>query len=108
MAPFLTPFRSKKAPKILFVSSEAAPFARVGGLASVMYSLPKALSELGYDVRIMMPRYLSINDAKYHLTMEFEGLQVPTDNNGNGPDNIICNVKRCEPDESNGAGVTSY
>jgi starch synthase len=108
MAPFLTSFRPKKNQKILFVCSEAAPFARVGGLASVMYSLPKALADQGLDVRIMIPRYLSISDSKYDLHMEYEGLQVPTDNHGNGPDHIICNVKRCEPNEKNGAAVTSY
>lgn len=106
MAPFLTSLRSKKTQKILFVGSEAAPFARVGGLASVMYSLPKALAELGYDVRIMIPRYLSIDDEKFELKMEYEGLKVPTGNE-TGPEHIICNVKRCEPN-GNGAAVTSY
>jgi glycogen synthase len=55
MTAFLTSFRPKKNLKILFVTSEAAPFARVGGIASVLYSLPKALSELGYDARVMLP-----------------------------------------------------
>jgi starch synthase len=103
---FSPSFRVGKKLKVLFVGSEASPFARVGGLASVMHSLPKALSELGYDARIMIPRYLSINDTKFHLKMEMEGLKVPTDNNGVGPDFIICNVKRCDP--ANGEGITSY
>lgn len=106
MAPFLSPFKIKKSQKILFVGSEATPFARVGGVASVMYSLPKALADLGYDVRIMIPRYLQIEDAKFHLKMEFENLKVPTGNE-NGPEFITCNVKRCEPGESAG-GVVSY
>ena len=106
MAPFPITFRGKKNLKILFVGSEAAPFARVGGLASVMYSLPKALAELGHDTRIMIPRYLSINDEKYKMKMEFEGLKVPTDNEG-GPENIICNVKRCDPLEGQ-SPVISY
>jgi starch synthase len=107
MSAFLTSFRPKKNLKILFVGSEAAPFAKVGGVASVMYSLPKALAELGYDARIMLPRYLAIDDKKFHLKMEYEGLKVPTDNGGNGPEHIICNVKRCDPN-GNGAGVISY
>lgn len=108
MTAFLTSFRPKKSLKILFVGSEAAPFARVGGLASVMYSLPKALADQGYDARIMIPRYLAINDSKYHLKMEFEGLKVPTDSKENGPEHIICNVKRCDPETTSTAGVTSY
>ncbi len=107
MSAFLSPFKPKKSQKILFVSSEAIPFARVGGIASVMYSLPKALSELGYDARLMMPRYLSISDDKFKLKMEYEGLKVPTDNES-GPEHIICNVKRCDPNSTNGAAVPTY
>lgn len=43
--------------KILFVSSEVAPFAKTGGLADVAGALPKALLRLGHDVRIVMPAY---------------------------------------------------
>lgn len=46
--------------KILFVSAEMTPFAKTGGLADVAGSLPKALIELGHDVRVVMPKYRSI------------------------------------------------
>ena len=48
--------------KILFLSSEVAPFAKIGGLADVCGSLPKALAALGLDVRVMMPAYRSIEE----------------------------------------------
>lgn len=47
--------------KILFVSPEAAPFARTGGLADVAGSLPRALNEQGADVRVVVPRYDKID-----------------------------------------------
>lgn len=106
MSIFTSSLRGKKGLKILFVGTEAAPFVKVGGLSSVMYSLPKALSELGCDARVMLPRYLSIDDRVFHLSMEHEGLNVPTENE-NGPKTLICNIKKCEPNGS-GAGVTSY
>ena len=53
--------------KILFLSSEVVPFAKTGGLADVSGALPKALKELGHEVRIIMPKYKVINDRKYVL-----------------------------------------
>ena len=47
--------------KILMVSSEVLPFAKTGGLADVVASLSKALSDAGHDVKIVMPRYYKIN-----------------------------------------------
>jgi len=43
--------------KVLFVSSECAPFAKTGGLADVVGALPIALRRLGVDVRVVMPLY---------------------------------------------------
>ena len=42
------------------VASEAAPFAKTGGLADVVGSLPAALQSLGDEVAIVIPRYGSI------------------------------------------------
>lgn len=51
---------SIKKMKVLFVSAEASPFAKTGGLADVAGSLPKELAQLGHDVRLAMPKYKSI------------------------------------------------
>lgn len=47
--------------KVLFVTSEAVPFAKTGGLADVAGSLPRYFNKREYDVRIIMPRYESMN-----------------------------------------------
>lgn len=41
--------------KILFVSSEAVPYVKTGGLADVVGSLPKYFDKKEYDVRVVIP-----------------------------------------------------
>jgi starch synthase len=42
---------------IAFVSAEVAPYAKIGEMADVAYSLPKHLSSLGLEVSLFMPLY---------------------------------------------------
>ncbi len=57
--------------KILFLSAEAAPLVKVGGLGDVAGSLPNAIRELKYhsdppekiDIRVAIPYYPSIKDT---------------------------------------------
>lgn len=46
--------------KVLFVASEAMPFASTGGLADVIGSLPSALVKNGIDARVIIPYYSSV------------------------------------------------
>jgi starch synthase len=47
-------------PRVLFVSSECAPWSKTGGLADVSASLPAALRKIGVDIRVLTPRYASM------------------------------------------------
>jgi len=47
--------------RILMVTSEAAPFAKTGGLADVLGSLPPALVEKGEEVAVVLPAYDAID-----------------------------------------------
>ncbi|MBV6458394.1 MAG: Glycogen synthase [Fimbriimonadaceae bacterium] len=52
--------------RVLVVSAEVAPFAKVGGLADVAASLPRALNERGQQASVAMPGYpLILNDAQW-------------------------------------------
>jgi starch synthase len=53
--------------KVLYVSGEVSPFVRISALADFMASFPQALEEEGFEARIMMPKYGTINDRKFRL-----------------------------------------
>ena len=55
---------------VLFVSSEAVPFIKTGGLADVAGSLPKYFDKERYDVRVMLPKYLCIPE-KWRSQMKY-------------------------------------
>ena len=53
--------------KILMVSAEAVPFAKTGGLADAVSALAITLTNMGHDVKIVMPRYYKIDRNKLKL-----------------------------------------
>lgn len=55
--------------KVLFLTSEAVPFIKTGGLADVAGSLPKELKKAGVDIRVVLPLYGTI-DQTYRSQME--------------------------------------
>ena len=54
--------------RVLFVASEAVPFAKTGGLADIVGTLPDALQEVGAEVKVLMPYYGVIKQNKIPMT----------------------------------------
>ncbi|HXW62257.1 MAG TPA: glycogen synthase GlgA [Candidatus Acidoferrales bacterium] len=55
--PSATFYDSLRPMKIFFVASEGVPYSKTGGLADVIGGLPRALSALGHEVMVLLPRY---------------------------------------------------
>jgi starch synthase len=54
--------------KVLFLSAEAEPFIKIGGLGDVAGSLPQALSALGdIDIRLVIPFHGAIQRQAYSI-----------------------------------------
>ncbi|HNX90681.1 MAG TPA: glycogen synthase GlgA [Candidatus Omnitrophota bacterium] len=73
--------------KVLFVSTEAVPYAKVGGLADISSGLARALAAEGHDVRLIMPFYKCIDpkvhdikklqtNVRHHLSGDFRGFDI--------------------------------
>jgi len=63
--------------KILFLSSEVAPYAKTGGLADVAGSLPGALKRLGAEVSVGLPFYRVVKEGSFQRQVVLKGLEVP-------------------------------
>ncbi len=62
--------------EILFVTTELAPFVKVGGLADVSAALPKTLKALGHKVTIVMPRFPAFEEAGLLLARRLTPLHL--------------------------------
>ncbi|MDO5028352.1 MAG: glycogen synthase GlgA [Bacillota bacterium] len=58
--------------KIFYMTSEASPFIKTGGLADVSGSLPKEFKKKGHDISVVLPLYGQI-PSSYKEQMEFLG-----------------------------------
>lgn len=67
--------------RVLFVTSEAYPLIKTGGLADVSYALPNALRQLDIDVRLLLPGYPSVLEQlsliEVHENLKLYPLQEP-------------------------------
>lgn len=57
---------------LLFATSEADPFLKVGGLGDVSHALPKALKKVGVNAKVILPKNGNI-PKKFVEKMNFLG-----------------------------------
>lgn len=62
--------------KVLFIASEASPFVKLGGLADVMGTLPKALIKRGVECALMLPMYSQIPEEYRNKAKEISRFTV--------------------------------
>ncbi len=81
---------------ILYITSEAAPFCKTGGLADVLGSLPPAVASEGDHAAVLLPLYSQIAQ-RWREKMNFR-CYIYVDLGW--PDQSPCTIWRCGVDEA--------
>ncbi len=63
--------------RVAFVSAEASPYAKLGEMADVAYSLPKHLASLGMTISLFLPKYRRPEIDSLPKELVFSNLPVP-------------------------------
>ena len=63
--------------RIVFAAPEMVPFAKTGGLADVVGTLPKEIQALGQEVICFLPKYKKVDVNRWPLKEEIARLQIP-------------------------------
>lgn len=66
----------KDVKKILIAGAECTPFAKTGGLADVIGTLPRNLLSLGLDVRVILPFHRAIKEKYREKTVHLADFSV--------------------------------
>ncbi len=64
--------------RILFVTSEIAPFLKISSAADLIRFLPQKLQEKGHEIRIFMPKFGVINERRnrLHEVVRLSGINI--------------------------------
>ncbi len=76
--------------KIWYISSEVYPFAKTSILGDITGSFPKSIKTKNHEIRVIMPKYKTINERKYILREVIRLRDIPVTIDG---ETKIVNVK---------------
>lgn len=63
--------------RIVFAASECAPWARTGGLAEVVESLPRQIAALGHEVAVYLPYYRQVREKLPNKKIAVRSITIP-------------------------------
>lgn len=69
--------------KVLYAAAEISPFARMTHTADLLRYLPASLQDKGYEIRVLLPKYGTINDRRnrLHEVIRLSGIEVEVGDN---------------------------
>ena len=74
-----------KTPKVLFISQEMDPYSPTGAASKFSMLAPKYLQEAGSEIRILTPKFGSINERRHrlHEVVRLSGINISINDNDN-------------------------
>ncbi len=71
--------------KLLFITHEMSPFLDLTAISKITRTLPQAMQEKGFEIRILMPRFGNINERRnrLHEVIRLSGMNIIIDENDN-------------------------
>jgi starch synthase len=71
--------------KILYITHEMSPFLEISKISEITRQLPQAMQEKGFEIRILMPRFGTINERRnrLHEVIRLSGMNIVVNNNDN-------------------------
>lgn len=69
--------------KVLYAAAEISPFARMTNTADLLRFLPASLQDKGFEIRILLPKFGTINDRRnrLHEVIRLSGIEVEVGEN---------------------------
>ena len=67
--------------KVLIVTQEMQPYTALSEISEIARKLPQYIQEKGFEIRVLMPRYGTINERRHrlHEVVRLSGMNIIVD-----------------------------